>query len=197
MSKPNSLGLAKFSISLCFPWQGFFLGHFPCFPCAVGTVMKIKNNEESFLKEDVNDKSQESMLIYIIHMTVYEIRTTIIPCCPGLWSGSITWPLGRLIGRFPPETRHVCINMKCIPPQKKNNLISHILNHNVKVTCITVKIFKIVCMAMMFFCVFHNRGTKFLYLLLKKLVCQSTQIWSGNVRKGITSWKFTLTNGSI
>ena len=45
LSKQNSLGfpwvLAKFPNSLCFPSQGIFIGHFPCFscfPCAVGTL---------------------------------------------------------------------------------------------------------------------------------------------------------------
>ena len=42
LSKPNSCFWGKFPNSLCFPWQGIFLGNFPSFSCAVDTLLYFK-----------------------------------------------------------------------------------------------------------------------------------------------------------
>ena len=39
LSKPNSLCFGKISKFPVFSLTGIFLGHFPCFPCAVGTLL--------------------------------------------------------------------------------------------------------------------------------------------------------------
>ena len=40
LSKQNSMCFGKISKFLVFSLTGNFLGHFPCFPCVVGTLFK-------------------------------------------------------------------------------------------------------------------------------------------------------------
>ena len=42
MSKPNSLCFGKISKFPVFSLIGIFFGHFPCFPCAVGTLSQLR-----------------------------------------------------------------------------------------------------------------------------------------------------------